>query len=236
MRHIDEEYTQHPFIGTRRMVAYLASKGFNVNRKRLQRLYRLMGIEAVYAKPKTTQSCPSHKKYPYLLKNAIITEPNYVWSTDITYIRMRKGFMYLTAIIDWYSRFILGWTLSPTLESDFCVELLEETLEKNRCHIFNTDQGSQFTSTAFTEVLHKHEINISMDGKGRALDNVFIERLWRSVKYECVYLSEFDTVLELDGALKKYFDYYNYQRHHQALNYLTPAALYSYDERLARPV
>ena len=213
MRQIDEEYTRHPFVGTCRMVAYLKSLGLTVNRKRIQNLYRLTGIKAVYAKPKTSQPNTAHKIYPYLLRNTIITGPNHVWSTDLTYVRMCQRFMYLMAIIDWYTRFVLGWALSPTLEADFCVELLDKVISKNCCKIFNTDQGSQFTSSAFTSVLLKNNIRISMDGKGRALDNAFIERLWRSVKYECIYLNEFESVIELECALKSYFDYYNYQRH-----------------------
>lgn len=226
MRHIDEEYTRHPFVGTRRMTAYLKALGFEVNRKRLQKLYKIMGIEAVYAKPKLSQVNKEHNIYPYLLKSKVITAPNQVWSTDITYIRMKTGFMYLMAIIDWYSRYVINWALSPTLESDFCVELLEDTVTIGCCEIFNTDQGSQFTAKAFTEILLQNKISISMDGKGRALDNIFIERLWRSVKYECVYLQEFDSVKNLSQAIEEYFNYYNYQRHHQSLNYQTPSAIH----------
>lgn len=226
MHYIDEEYTRHPFLGTRRMVVYLNELGFEVNRKRIQRLYRKMGIEAIYQKPKTSVGDSSHKIYPYLLKNRVISSPNEVWSTDITYIRMRRGFMYLMAVIDWYSRFVLGWALSNTLTSDFCVTLLEQVLSQKRCSIFNTDQGCQFTSHEFTNVLLSHDIQISMDGKGRAIDNIFIERLWRTVKYECIYLHDFRDVNELKRTLGSYFDYYNNKRNHQSLNYQTPAKVY----------
>ena len=181
---IDKEYTDHPFIGTRKMCQHLKLHGFDVNRKRIQRLYNLLGIETIYCKPNTSKSHPEHKQYPYLLRNLAIIKPNQVYCADITYIRIRKGFMYLVAIMDWYSRYVLDWALSPNLDADFCVELLENVLQNNSCDIFNTDQGSQFTSLDFINKLINKNIQISMDGRGRALDNIFIERLWRSLKYE----------------------------------------------------
>ena len=226
LRLIDEEYTRHPFLGTRRMRAYLASLGHEVNRKRLQRLYRIAGIEAVYCKPNLSKAHAEHVKYPYLLRDFAITHPNQVFCADITYIRLQCGFMYLFAIMDWFSRYVLGWSLSPSLDADFCVELLQAILLENTCEIFNTDQGVQFTSTDFTRVLTDNNIKISMDGKGRALDNVFIERLWRSVKYECVYLAEFSCVAALKKSLHDYFDYYNHHRHHESLDYRTPASVH----------
>lgn len=210
------------------MRQYLRSKGHMVNRKRVQHLYCLMGLEAIYPKPDLSKPNKQHKVYPYLLRGKRITACNQVWSTDITYIRMQHGFAYLMAIIDWYSRYVLDWRLSTTLEADFCVDTLLRTLQQYgvRCEIFNTDQGSQFTSTDFTDVLKDHDILISMDGRGRALDNVFIERLWRSVKYECIYLKEFATVAQVRDALQEYFEYYNNARFHQSLNYDTPAKVY----------
>jgi putative transposase len=223
---IDEEYTRHPFIGTRKMMHYLRSLGHGVNRKRVQRLYRQLGIEAVYCKPNTSAPNASHKIYPYLLRGLPIVKPNQVYCADITYIRLNKGFMYLFAIMDWYSRYVLGWTLSPSLEADSSVELLQDVLDKRRCEIFNTDQGSQFTSIEFTKVLLDKDIQVSMDGRGRALDNVFIERLWRSVKYECIYLRDFDTVSSLRAALEEYLDYYNNMRLHQSLSYKVPREIH----------
>ena len=227
MRLIDEEYTRHPFYGSRKMTAWLRSKGHLVNRKRVQRLLRLMGLEAIYQKPRTSQGNPEHKKYPYLLRGMTIDAPNLVWSTDITYIRLREGFVYLSAVIDWYSRYVLSWKISNTLDSIFCVEALEEALERGKPEIFNTDQGVQFTSNSFTNVLTNNEIKISMDGKGRYLDNIFIERLWRSVKYECIYLREFESVQELHQGLSEYFEFYNNERLHQALDYAVPASTYT---------
>ena len=226
LRLIDEEYTQHPFIGTRRMTNYLNRLGYAVNRKRMQRLYQIAGIEAVYPKPKTSQPSPENRVYPYLLRNVGITHNNQVWSTDITYIRLKTGYLYLVAIIDWFSRYVLDWQLSTSLEADFCIETLKRTLMKNSCEIFNSDQGSQFTSTDFTRCLLSHEIKISMDGRGRALDNIFVERLWRSVKYECIYLQDFYAVKDVTRALVNYFDYYNHRRPHQSLDYKTPAEIY----------
>ncbi len=226
LRLVDEEYTRHPFLGTRKMEKFLQSLGYKVNRKRVQRLYRLLGIEAIYCRPNTSKANPEHKIFPYLLRNINIIEPNQVYCSDITYIRLRNGFMYLVAIMDWYSRYVLGWSLSPSLEAEFCIELLEEVLGKQTCDIFNTDQGSQFTSNNFIGILQSNAIKISMDGRGRALDNVFIERLWRSLKYECIYLQEFFNVQDLNKNLHCYFDYYNNSRMHQGLNYKTPAQIY----------
>ena len=213
-------------LGTRKMEKFLQSLGYKVNRKRVQRLYRLLGIEAIYCRPNTSKANPEHKIFPYLLRNINIIEPNQVYCSDITYIRLRNGFMYLVAIMDWYSRYVLGWSLSPSLEAEFCIELLEEVLGKQTCDIFNTDQGSQFTSNNFIGILQSNAIKISMDGRGRALDNVFIERLWRSLKYECIYLQEFFNVQDLNKNLHCYFDYYNNSRMHQGLNYKTPAQIY----------
>jgi putative transposase len=226
MNLIDEEYTRHPFLGTRRMRIYLKKMGHDVNRKRVQTLYQRMGIEAVYPKPNLSRKNKEHIIYPYLLREKVISNCNEVWSTDITYIRLKKGFVYLVAIIDWYSRFVLDWQISTTLDAEFCIEVLNRTLKSNRCIIFNTDQGSQFTSPKFTNVLKEKNIKISMDGRGRALDNVFVERLWRSVKYECIFLKEFDTVSAVIDALHEYFKFYNHKRFHQSLDYKTPAEIY----------
>jgi len=228
MKLIDEEYTRHPFLGTRRMTVYLKNMGYQINRKRIQNLYQRMGIEAVYQAPNLSKRNKENTIYPYLLRGKVIRGCNEVWSTDITYIRLKKGFVYLMAIIDWYSRYVLDWQISTTLEADFCVETLNRTLEHNKvpCDIFNTDQGAQFTSNDFINVLKEYKIKISMDGRGRALDNVFLERLWRSVKYECIYLKDFATVKSVHEALSEYFDYYNHRRFHQSLDYKTPAAVY----------
>lgn len=228
MNSIDEEFTCHPFLGTRRMREYLIEQGHSINRKRVQHLYQLMGIEAIYPKPNLSKPNKEHQIYPYLLRGKKITARNQVWSTDITYIRLQQGFVYLVAIIDWFSRYVLDWQISTTLEADFCIETLTRTLERMElnCEIFNTDQGSQFTSNDFINVLKKYKIKISMDGRGRALDNIFVERLWRSVKYECIYLKEFGTVDSVQRALQEYFEYYNHKRHHQSLDYRTPAKVY----------
>lgn len=226
LRLLDEAYTKYPFYGTRKMMHYLRQQGYSVNRKRIQRLYKLLGIATIYCKPNTSKSSKEHNKYPYLLGDIQITAPNQVYCTDLTYIRMRKGFMYLLAIMDWYSRYVLGWALSPTLESDFCVDLLKTVLRNQQCQIFNSDQGSQFTSTLFTQTLKDNNIKISMDGRGRYLDNIFIERLWRSVKYECVYLHDFACVIDLEKSLTDYLHFYNHERFHQALDYKTPSEIY----------
>ena len=224
---IDKQHTKTPFYGSRRLTAYLKNgKGHDVNRKRIQRLMKLMRIETIYPKPKTTNRNKEHKIYPYLLRNVEIVRPDQVWSTDITYIRVGKGFAYLTAIIDWYSRYVLSWKLSNTLENTFCIEALEESLSYSKPEIFNTDQGSQYTASNFVKPLIDRDIKISMDSKGRALDNIFVERLWRSVKYEEVYLNEYQTMSDTYNSLKNYFEFYNEERFHQALNYKVPKESY----------
>lgn len=227
MRLIDEEYTKHPFYGTRQMRNYLRRQGFKVNRKRVQRLMQKMGLQSIAPKPNTSKPAPGHKIYPYLVRGIDVTCPNQVWCSDLTYIRMAGGFVYLTAVMDWHSRYVLSWEISVTMDSEFCVSTLERAL---RCYdnptIFNTDQGSQYTSQEFTGTLKEHDIQISMDGKGRAMDNIFIERLWRSVKYEEVYLKEYQSVEELRKALKQYFEFYNHQRPHQSFDGQTPAEIY----------
>lgn len=226
MHELDRQYTETPFYGVVKMTEHLRGLGYQVNPKRVRRLLRQMGLEAVYPKPNLSQKHPAHKVYPYLLRNVSIERNNQVWSTDVTYIRMRYGFVYLMAIIDWYSRYVINWAVSTTLEADFCIEALTDALAHSRCDIFNTDQGSQFTSPRFTGPLLDKGIQISMDGRGRALDNIFVERLWRTVKYEKVYLSDFMTVKEAYSELKAYFEFYNHQRLHQSLGYQTPAAVY----------
>jgi putative transposase len=227
MRLIDEIHLRLPFYGSRRIVDELETLGEAVNRKRVQRLMRLMGLQALYPRVRTSRPDKGHKVYPYLLRGLEIQRPNQVWATDITYIPMAKGFMYLVAIIDWYSRRVLSWRLSNTLDADFCVEALEEALNRYGApEIFNTDQGAQFTSQAFASVLASHDIAISMDGKGRWLDNVFVERLWRSVKYEDVYLHAYETPAALRAGLTRYFDFYNARRRHQALGRRTPDVVY----------
>jgi len=227
MRLIDEEYTRHPFFGTRKMRDYLRRQGHKVNRKRVERLMQKMGLQSIAPKPGTSKPHPEHKVYPYLLRNLDIICPDQVWCSDITYIPLPGGFVYLVAVMDWYSRYILSWEVSVTMESDFCVSALESALRLHgRPDIFNTDQGSQFTSNDFTGALKDAEVLISMDGKGRAMDNIFIERLWRSVKYEEVYLKEYASVRELIQSLKAYFDFYNNQRPHNSLGGKTPAEVY----------
>ncbi len=227
MRLIDEEFLRHPFYGSRKLRDYLNRNGFSVNRKRVQRLMRLMGIESVAPKPNTSRPRREDKVYPYLLKKLSITEPDQVWCSDITYIRLGHGFVYLTAVMDWSSRYVLSWEVSVTMDDDFCVNALKSALRKhNRPEIFNTDQGSQYTGNAFTGVLKERGIKISMDGKGRCMDNIFIERLWRSVKYEKIFLEEFETVTELIAGLKEYFEFYNFERPHQSFSGRTPAEVY----------
>ena len=226
MKMIDEEYTGHPFYGSRRMTELLKRKGNKVNRKRIQRLMNLMGIEGIYPKRNLSKAAQQFKKYPYLLKDYVTSEPNEVWSTDITYIRLKTGFMYLTAVIDWHSRYVLSWGLSNSLEGSFCIEALKSALEIGHPKIFNTDQGVQYTSEKFTKVLEENNIQISMDGKGRALDNIFVERLWRSIKYEDIYLNEYICGKELKRGLKNYFHFYNKERLHQSLNYKTPEEIH----------
>lgn len=224
---IDHQYLQTPFYGSRKMTEYLKREGHSVNRKRVRRLMQLMGIHAVYPGPNLSKRRHDHNKYPYLLRDVTVDRPDMVWSTDITYIRVGNGFLYLAAIIDWFSRYVLNWELSNSLEADFCVTLLLDALEKTQPEIFNTDQGSQFTSDEFLNVLRRAGIKISMDGKGRALDNVFIERLWRSVKYEEVYLNDYQSVKQANRSLRCYFSFYNQQRPHQSLNYKTPEEVYT---------
>lgn len=219
---LDEAYTRYPFYGSRKMVVYLRQRGHGVNRKRVQHLMRTLGLSAMAPGPHTSRPHAQHPVYPYLLREVAVVRPNQVWSTDITYIRLARGFVYLVAVIDWYSRKVLAWRLSNTLDSGFCVDCLENALRRGKPEIFNTDQGSQFTGDAFTGVLKAHGIAISMDGRGRALDNVFVERLWRSVKYEDVYLKGYATVAELVLGLTAYFAFYNTERVHQALDYQTP--------------
>ena len=226
MRRIDEQYTQTPFYGSRRMTFELNKQGPNVNRKRVQRLMRLMGLEAIYPKPRLSTPTPGHRIYPYLLRGVKIERPNQVWSTDITYIRLRGGFVYLVAVIDWYSRYVLSWEVSVTLDTSFCVSALDWALNDAAPEIFNSDQGAQFTSDEFTSRLKDRGIQISMDGRGRALDNVFVERLWRSVKWEEVYLKDYSDVPDAIRNLSRYFRFYNHERPHQALNNQTPAAVY----------
>jgi putative transposase len=224
---IDEEYTRHPFYGSRRMVVFLRDLGHFVNRKRVQRLMRILCLAGMAPGPNTSRPHPEHKIYPYLLRGVAVVRPNQVWSTDITYIRLTRGFVYLTAVIDWYSRKVLAWRLSNTLDSGFCVDCLEEALQRYGApDIFNTDQGCQFTSDAFTSVLIAGGIAISMDGRGRALDNIFVERLWRSLKYEDVYLKSYDTMPELTLGLSEYFQFYNTERRHQSLGNNTPVTVY----------
>lgn len=235
MRLIDEEYTRHPFYGSRKMRDYLRRKGYKVNRKRMQRLMRIMCLMSIAPGPGTSKRNKTHKIYPYLLRDLPIETANHVWCTDITYIRIQGGFVYLVAIMDWYSRKVLSWEISNTMDENFCVSALEEALRLyGRPGIFNSDQGSQFTSRSFTDVLKLHDIKISMDGKGRWMDNVFIERLWRSVKYEDIYLKEYSTVLALRKGLREYFQFYNNDRPHQSFGICTPSEVYGgYDYRAA---
>lgn len=227
MEAIDRQYLETPYYGILKMTKALRDQGFHVNHKRVQRLMRQMGLTAIYQKPKTSQRNRQHAVYPYLLRNLAIERPNQVWAADITYIPMSHGFVYLIAILDWHSRFVLGWRISNSLHGDFCLEALKETLEKyGTPEIFNTDQGSQFTAQSWVDCLQAQGARISMDGRGRFLDNIFVERLWRTVKYEDIYLKRYETVSELKMGLAAYFRHYNHQRPHQALNYQTPAEVY----------
>jgi putative transposase len=224
---LDEEYTRHPFYGSRRMKRYLKDCGYVVNRKKVQRLMQTLGLSGMAPGPHTSKPHPQHKIYPYLLRGVEISRPNQVWSSDITYIRLPRGFVYLAAIIDWYSRKVLAWRLSNTMDAGFCVDCLEEAIQSHGLpDIFNSDQGSQFTSEAFTSVLIQNGITISMDGRGRALDNIFVERLWRTVKYEDVYLNKYDGLQDLLIGLTHYFLFYNQERYHQSLGYKTPHEVY----------
>jgi putative transposase len=228
MRRIDEQYLKTPYYGSRRMVAVLRRQGFSINRKHVQRLMRLMGIEAIYPKPNLSRRHSQHRVYPYLLKGLAITRPNQVWCADITYIEMAKGFVYLVVIMDWFSRMVLSWRLSITLDSGFCVEALKEAFEHHgRPEIFNTDQGVQFTCAAFIEQLASQGVRISMDGKGRFLDNIMVERLWRSLKYEEVFTKAYASVAEARIGIGGWITHYNYDRPHQALDYRTPAEIFA---------
>ena len=233
MRAIDEQYTACPFYGSRRMTQWLTKKGEEVNRKRVQRLMRVMGLEALYPKPRLSLAGRGHKIYPYLLRGVKIERADQVWSTDITYVPMASGFMYLAAVIDWYSRYVIAWKLSNTLDGSFCLEMLDEALEGGRPEVFNTDQGVQFTAVAFTGRLESAGVAVSMDGRGRCLDNVFVERLWRSVKYEDVYLKGYESVPDLERGLRAYFAFYNGERLHQSLGYRTPAEVYGVGTKTA---
>ena len=229
MKMIDRQYLLTPFYGARKMAVELTRQtGLPINRKRVRRLMQLMGIRALYRRPRTSKPSSGHHIYPYLLRDLKITRPNQVWAADITYIPMAKGFMYLVTIIDWYSRYVISWRLSNTMDDDFCVAALEEALSKGTPEIFNTDQGSQFTSEAFTGLLKRHDIKISMDGKGSYNDNLFIERLWRTVKYEEVYLKAYKDGCEARISLGEYFRFYNTIRPHQSLDYRTPAEMHGY--------
>jgi putative transposase len=232
---IDEEYTRHPFYGSRNMCTWLRTQGHGVNRKRVRRLMRRMGLASVAPKPNTSRPAPQHKIYPYLLGGLAIERPNQVWCADITYIRLAKGFVYLTAVMDWHSRYVLAWEVSVTMEEEFCVSALQSALHRQgQPEIFNTDQGSQFTGEAFTGVLNDAGVAISMDGKGRAMDNIMVERLWRSVKYEEIYLKDYQSVSELIKALKIYFEFYNHERPHQSHGNATPAQVYHDEVVLAQ--
>jgi putative transposase len=232
MNEIDKIYTKYPFYGSRRIKVELVKLGFKVNRKKIQRLMRIMNLIAIYPKPSLSKRNIDHKTYPYLLRDVKIAHVNHVWSTDITYIKMKNGFVFLTAVIDWYSRYVLSWKVSNTLHTDFCIDAVKEALKHGKPKIFNTDQGSQYTSDKFTSVLlNEKEILISMDGKGRALDNIFVERLWRTVKYEEIFINEYDSIRELKDRLEKYFKFYNFERPHQSLDYKTPWEIFSINEK-----
>lgn len=227
MKRIDEIYTKYPFYGSRQIRNALRREAYKINRKKVQRLMRKMGLESVAPKPNTSKPCRANNIYPYLLRGMDINRPNQVWCTDITYLRMPHGFVYLTVVMDWHSRLLLSWELSVTMDEVFCVSALETALRRyDKPDIFNSDQGAQYTSRAFTGVLKANDIQISMDGKGRAMDNIMVERLWRSLKYEEVYLKEYADIAQLKSSLKQYFEFYNYERPHQSHNGLTPAEIY----------
>ena len=234
MRLLDEQYTRTPFYGVRRMTYWLGKQGYGVNVKRVRRLLRQMGLEAIYPKPRLSVPGPGHRIYPYRLRGLKIDRPNQVWGSDITYIRLRQGFIYLVAILDWFSRYVVAWEVSVSLEGAFCLAALEWALKTACPEIFNSDQGAQFTSEAFTKRLEERGITISRDGRGRAMDNIFVERLWRSVKYEEVYLKDYERMSEAVTNLRNYFLFYNHERGHQALGYQTPAAIY-FGKRKAAP-
>ena len=226
MARMDRQYLKTPFYGSRRMKAWLLAEGYLVSRSKVRRLMRLMGLEAIYRRPNTSKPAPGHRVYPYLLKGVDVNRVDQVWAADITYIPMAQGFLYLVAIMDWHSRHVLAWKLSNTMDTDFCVTALEAALGKGRPEVFNTDQGAQFTSDAFTQTLQERGIRVSMDGKGRYLDNIFVERLWRSIKYEEVYLKAYQTVAEARVGINAYLEFYNRRRPHQSLGYRTPAQVY----------
>lgn len=226
MKQIDQQYTRTPFYGWPRMTNYLQRQGYQINPKRVRRLMQQMGLQAIYPQPRTSQAALHHQVYPYLLRNLEITQPLQVWAADITYVPMPQGFMYLFAILDWYSRYVVTWALSNTLDGRFCVEALDLALAQGHPGVFNTDQGVQFTARAFTAPLEQAGIRISMDGRGRCFDNIFVERLWRSVKYEDLYLKEYQTVPSLVEGLEHYFTFYNQERPHQSLDYRTPAEVH----------
>jgi putative transposase len=227
LRLLDAQYLETPFYGVRRLRAWLGEQGYAVNVKRLRRLMRVVNWQTLYRKPRTTRRDPTQRVYPYLLKNLPITAPNQAWAIDITYVPMRRGFLYLCAVIDLHTRYVLSWSLSNTMTAQWCCQVVEAAIDQHgRPQLINSDQGSQFTSQAYTQLLRRHEIAISMDSKGRALDNIFIERLWKSVKYECVYLHVYEDGQQLYRGLKQYFNFYNHRRLHQSLNYQTPASQY----------
>ena len=226
MREIDRQYLETPFYGSRRMRASLERQGKPASRKRVQRLMRVMGLRAIYRQPRTSRPAPEQRVYPYLLRDMTITRANQVWAADITYLPMARGFLYLVVIMDWHSRYVVAWGLSNTLEAGFCAEALREALSQGRPEVFNTDQGSQFTSREFTQILQDHWVRISMDGRGRYQDNIFVERLWRTVKYEEVYLKAYGNATEARRELGEYFRFYNHRRPHQALGYRTPAEVF----------
>ena len=232
MRELDRQYLETPFYGSRRMKACLERRGKPVSRKRVQRLMRVMGLRAIYRRPRTSQPAPEQRVYPYLLRDARVTRSNQVWAADITYLPMARGFLYLVAIMDWHSRYVVAWRLSNTLEAGFCAEALGDALNQATPDVFNTDQGSQFTSRQFTQVLEGRGVKISMDGKGRYADNIFVERLWRTVKYEEVYLKAYGNATEARRELGEYFQFYNNRRPHQSLGYRTPAEVF-YGEPVA---
>ena len=227
MRLIDQEYTAHPFFGSRKITQWLIGQGHEVNRKRVRRLMRVMGLEAIYPKPKLSLAGRGHKVYPYLLRDVMVERANQVWSADITYVPLPSGFMYLAATIDWFSRYVVAWRLSNTLDGAFCQDMLEEALGRGKPEVFNTDQGVQFTAGAWTGRLERAGVSVSMDGRGRCLDNVFVERLWRTVKYEDVFLRGYESVPELERGLAAYFRFYNHERLHQSLGYRTPAEVHA---------
>jgi putative transposase len=234
MRRIDEQFLATPFYGVPQMTAYLRRAGYQVNPKRIRRLMRRMGLEAIYPRPRTTIPSTDHKIYPYLLRGLSIAKSDQVWCADITYVPMPRGYLYLVAIMDWFSRYVIAWRLSNTLDAEFCLDALDQALAGGRPSIFNTDQGVQFTSDAFTGRLQKAEVAISMDGRGRFMDNIFIERLWRTVKYEEIYLHDYESVFALEAGLERYFEFYNTDRPHKSLAYRTPAEVYQKGRFAAR--